>query len=297
MNHINTTDVFERNRPKLMGIAYRFLGSVSDAEDVVQDVYVKWSQVDHSSIEKAEAWLNKVCTRRCLDIVKSIEKTRVDYVGTWLPEPIFTEQDTQDNILSNLELADSLTTAFLLALERLSPKERAAFLLHSVFDSPYRDVAEILDIDEAACRQLVSRAKKHLEQRKVRNAVPTEKVDQFLNAFKYAIKEGDTSKLQNMLAKDIVIRADGGGKVAAILNDIVGLKEVLSFLSADLKDYWQGFSWLETRINSNPGFVIKNNEAIHAVVSFEFDSDNSATEIFIVRNPDKLKFIGATPLN
>ena len=294
MSDDNPTEIFEHYRPKLMGIAYRFLGTMSDAEDIVQDVFLKWSAADRHSIRKPGAWLTKVCARRCLDVVKSVEKSRVDYVGSWLPEPIAIETELADSVLENIELGDSLTTAFLLALERLTPKERVAFLLREIFDSPYLDVAEVLDIDEAACRQLVSRAKKNISQNKVRNKVPAHQMTLFLDAFKHAITQGDPSKLQGLITQDIVIRADGGGKVPAIRQDISGLPQVLSFISVKLKRYWDGLSWVQATISGNPGFIIKYGNSIHAVVSFEFNDHGKTAAIFIMRNPDKLRFISSS---
>src|SRR5262249_37637046 len=154
---------FEEARPALVALAYRILGSRADADDVVQDCFLKWVEADRAAIERPKAWLTTVCTRRCLDIVRSTDRKRVDYVGPWLPEPIHTATPAPD-----VELASTLTTAFLLALERLSPKERAAYLLHDIFDQSYGDIAATLDLDQDACRQLVSRGRAHVEQGKPR---------------------------------------------------------------------------------------------------------------------------------
>lgn len=157
--NINIT-IFENIRPKLLGISYRLLNTLSDAQDVVQDVYIKWSNIDASTIEYPEAWLKKACTRRSLDILKSVEKNRVNYIGPWLPEPIQNQLLTIDSEIEHHQLAESLTTAFLLVLERLTAKERAAYLLYDIFNTPYEEVAQVLNISEPACRKLVSPAKK-----------------------------------------------------------------------------------------------------------------------------------------
>ena len=285
--------VFEQLRPKLMGIAYRFLGTVTDAEDIVQDVYLKWSAVNLSSIDNPEAWLKTVCARACLDVIKTVERKRCDYVGIWLPEPVQTVQESEFNFLE-IDLEDSLTTAFILMLERLTPKERAAYLLYEIFDTAYVHIAKALDIQESACRKLVSRAKMNIEKNKKRCTISSEKQTQFLNAFKLAITEGKQSHLQTLLAKDIVIRADGGGKVTAILRAITGIQPAIKFLVEDLKYFWQEFDWIETRINGNYGFIIKDNGSIHAVVSFEFNVIKQASEVFIIRNPDKMKSLETT---
>ncbi len=293
----NSTYIFEKARPKLMGIAYRFLGSISDAEDIVQEVYIKWSKAENHLIENTDAWLKKVCARTCLDTIKSVERNRVDYVGTWLPEPLLTDTAALGDSLAHMDHADSLTTAFLLALERLSPKERAAFLLHHVFDSPYSDVADALGIEESACRKLVSRAKQNVKKQHKRTIVPADKADSFLNSFKLAIENGDQSQLEALLANDVVIRADGGGKVPTIREDIIGIAAVTKFLSLKLKRFWEGLTWLETRVNGNPGLVIKDKETTHAVLSLTFDTDGAITEIFIVRNPDKIRFLKSLAIN
>ncbi|WP_370980440.1 RNA polymerase sigma factor SigJ [Agaribacterium sp. ZY112] len=289
--------LFETYRPVLMGIAYRFLSTVSDAEDVVQDVYLKWSNEDIDTIQNPEAWLKTVCTRNCLDIVKSVERKRIDYVGTWLPEPIQTETSAEDDYLNQAHLADSLSTAFIVMLERLTPKERAAYLLYEIFDTPYRTVAEALNLEEQTCRKLVSRAKSHIEKNKKRALVSPEKQAAFVNAFEFAITSGDSSNLQDLLANDIVLRADGGGKVAAILKPIEGSLEVLNFLVNDLKQFWHTFTWLKSKINGNDGFIIKSSDHIHAIVSFEFNEQDQASEIFIMRNPDKMAALKTMPIN
>lgn len=292
-----STQIFEQSRPKLMGIAYRFIGTVSDAEDIVQDVYLKWSQVQHREIDNAEAWLKKVCTRQCLDKVKSVEHKRLDYIGTWLPEPLLTDVQSQDDLSGQLELADSLTTAFLLTLERLSAKERAAFLLHHVFDSPYSYVADVLQMEEANCRKLVSRAKQNIGKQRQKNTLSDLHSTNLLKAFKHAITEGDHSKLTTLLANDVKLCADGGGKVAAILDDICGIADVAKFITADLNKFWHNFDLIEVEINGAQGFIVSNKGNTHAVVSFELNSTHQISGIFIVRNPDKVKFLKSSPIN
>ena len=288
--------IFEKHRPVLMGIAYRFLGSVSDAEDIVQDVYLKWSSVERADIDQPEAWLKKVCTRKCLDVTKSIERTRVNYIGTWLPEPLLMDEASVPDAFEQLVLSESLTTAFLLALERLSPKERAAYLLHTVFDSPYSYVSRVLHIEESACRKLVSRAKKNIESDRVRSPVSPDQANVFLSSFEQAVVEGDQSRLETLLVKDVVLRADGGGKVPALMKDVVGIDAVVRFLSTKLRRYWESCVWLKTRINGNPGLIIKENKKVHAVVSFEFNQSGEVRDIFIVRNPDKINVLNVSPI-
>lgn len=300
MPHNMNIAIFESIRPKLMGIAYRFLQTVSDAEDVVQDVYLKWSHIDSSTLDNPEAWLKKVCTRRCLDIVYSLEKNRISYVGTWLPEPLQSELLVATSA-ENKPLAESLTTAFLLVLEKLTAKERAAYLLHEIFNTPYDEVSNILRINEPACRKLVSRAKNNLTNQQRSIKINSEHATQLLSSFQQAIIAEDTTQLQTLLANDITIKADGGGKVPAIINDIIGKQAAIQFLAHKLPIFWQGFEWKVSLINGYVGFIIEDkNEAedkIHAIASFSFSENNNINEIFIMRNPDKIRHFKSVPIH
>ncbi|MEM8587234.1 MAG: RNA polymerase sigma factor SigJ [Pseudomonadota bacterium] len=277
---------FENARPTLMGLAYRMLGSRADAEDAVQDTFERWASADRALIENDTAWLTATCTRRCIDMLRAAHRKRVDYVGAWSPEPIQTpiESDVQDK----LDMSASLTTAFLLILERLTPKERAAYILHDVFDVPYDQVATTLDIREEACRKLVSRAKASIGQAKVRHATPVERQDQLLTAFRTAIFGGNTAQLTALLLEDVRLSADGGGKVPAVLKALQGKPDVLAFVSDRLRSYWAGFEWLEADINGIRGVIVKDQGETHATVSFAYDDACRVTDIYIVRNPDKL---------
>ena len=207
----NSIDIFEEARPRLLGLAYRILGSRADAEDAVQDTFVKWQEADQKAIETPAAWLTTACTRRCLDLLKAAHRKRVDYVGAWLPEPIHTA--SEDNAEEKLALTSSLTTAFLLMLERLTPKERAAYLLHEIFGQPYEEVAETLDMQEAAARKLVSRAKTNIGMEKSRHQTPRERQDELLSAFHAAIHGGNIAGLSSLLrrrAPDRRWRRQGG---------------------------------------------------------------------------------------
>ena len=201
---------FEQVRPMLTGLAYRMLGSRADAEDAVQDTFLKWQATPQDEIERPAAWLTTACTRRCIDLLRSAHRTRVDYVGPWLPEPIHTPVDD----MSDLQLASSLTTAFLLMLERLTPKERAAYLLHEIFDIDYPEIATILEMQESACRKLVSRARANIDQDKVRHETPRERQRALLAAFETAVTSGEINTLATLLSEDIRLAADSGGKVA-----------------------------------------------------------------------------------
>ncbi len=290
MLNAHETDIFSDMRPQLMGLAYRILGSVSEAEDAIQDTFVKWAQSPRETIKNPQAWLTTACTRRCIDILRSSWRARVDYVGAWLPEPIISNH-TKENSLENTELASSLTTAFLLMLERLTAKERAAFLLHEIFEISYAEMAETLNVNEAVCRKLVSRAKTHIDKDKIRCQVSAEAQNNFLMAFKSAVSTGNTDHLTNLLTQDITLRADAGGKVAAITKVLRGKKQVLAFISNGLQQFWKDLDWSSVEINSAGGFIIQQDQHIHATVSFDYQQNNKVAGIFIMRNPDKLKHL------
>lgn len=270
----------------LLGLAYRILGSRADAEDAVQDTFLKWQAVDRAGIEAPIAWLTTACTRRCLDLLGNAHRARVDYVGAWLPEPIPTPvvAAAEDGAL----LADSLSTAFLLLLERLSPKERAAYLLHEIFDTSYAEIAAMLELKEPACRKLVSRARTNLQVAEDRHAPPRERQLALLEAFRLAITEGATARLAHLLSTEVRLSADGGGKVPTLLEPLHGLEEVLAFLTSRLSEYWADYQWCEADINGGPGFMMHREGNVVATVTFGYDPLGQATDIFIVRNPDKL---------
>lgn len=280
------TRTFETVRPGLLGLAYRILGSRADAEDAVQDCFLKWARTDRAIIDNPASWLTTACTRRCLDMLRSAQRSRTDYVGAWLPEPIHVSVDNDAD--ARLDLASSLTMAFLLMLERLSPKERAAFLLHDVFDISYSEIAAALDMQESACRKLVSRAKANIDQGKFRHTTPRKTQEDLLSAFQSAIRTGTTGHLSKLLSEDVRLSADGGGKVSAIRKILHGKDTVLSFLSEGLSVFWATHVWVPSDINGVRGYLLKKGETIEAVVCFGFDEAGQATDIYIVRNPDKL---------
>lgn len=286
MTEQRDVQTFEAARPTLLGIAYRILGTLSDAEDAVQDTFVKWAKADRRRIENAGAWLTTSCTRRCLDLLRSAHRTRVSYVGAWLPEPIHTPDDSSAE--GSIEFAQSLTTAFLLLLERLTPKERAAYLLHEVFEVSYSEVAATLDLPESACRKLVSRAKASIGRAKARHAVPAEQQEQFLKAFRSAVADGSTGELAALLSSDVRLSADGGGKATTIPNALRGKDHVLAFIGKGLRKYWADLEWNVMLLNGLRGIVLKEDGAPVATVSFAFDDAGNATGIYIMRNPDKL---------
>jgi len=278
---------FEDNRRRLLGLAYRILGSLAEAEDAVQDTYLKWRNAEHAAIESPAAWLTAVCTRRCLDLLKAARRQRVDYVGTWLPEPVHTATDETPE--SSLELASSLSTAFLLLLERLSPKERAAYLLHDIFDRPYEEVAAVLGVQEPACRKLVSRARAGIERPATRYVASAERQEALLAAFRSALDTGHTDRLSALLADDIALSADGGGKATAVGQILSGPQRVLDFVTGPLRDFWAAYRWQPAEINGGLGALLLDGDGgVVAAVSFGYDAVGRVDGIYIMRNPDKL---------
>ena len=277
---------FEEARPGLLGLAYRILGTLADAEDAVQDTWLKWAAADRDVIEKPAAWLTTTCTRRCLDLLRSAHRSRTDYVGAWLPEPIQTPVEASAE--EAMVLASSLSTAFLMMLERLTPKERAAYLLHDIFERSYAETAEAIGVGEPACRKLVSRARSNVEQAQVRAVTPGERQDALLTAFQAAVTSGETEPLAALLTDDIRLTADGGGKVPAARDVLRGKERVLTFVIRTLHAFWTDFGWEPVMLNGTRGFRLTHTGNTVATVSFAYDEAGRATDVYIMRNPDKL---------
>lgn len=277
---------FEESRSLLFGIAYRLLGTRAEAEDAVQDTFLRWRSADRSGVGNPRAWLTSVCTRRCIDLMRAAERARVDYVGPWLPEPIHTaDGPSPDQVL---ELDASASTAFLLLLGRLAPKERAAYLLHDVFEMGYGELAAALGVREAACRKLVSRARAAVGVAGYAHAPPRARQEELLRAFRQAVSEGVTAPLVQLLAEDVVLRADGGGKVAAARAPVRGRGPVLEFVGGPLRAYWRELRWRPAVLNGTAGATLWRGAQLEAAVSFGWDAERRACAIYIVRNPDKL---------
>jgi RNA polymerase sigma-70 factor (ECF subfamily) len=293
MNSRTSAATFEQSRPMLLGLAYRILGSRADAEDAVQDTFIKWQMADRSGIENPAGWLTTACTRRCIDLLRAAHRARVDYVGPWLPEPVHTVEDVS---AEKLALTTSLATAFLLLLERLTPKERAAYLLHEVFEIDYAEVARTLEMEEPACRKLVSRARGNVERARVRHVTPPGRQNELLEAFEAAIVTGATDRFASLLTDDIELAADGGGKVPAVREILRGKARVLAFVRDALHRHWNAHEWAVTDINGKRGVMVRKDGAIVASVTFAYDEDGRAAGIYIMRNPDKLAALDTAPI-
>jgi len=289
---LDPKDSFLLAKPRLWGIAYRMLGSIADAEDALQDTYVRWLEAEVSSIKNAEAWLMSVCTRRCIDMLKAAQRKRVNYIGTWLPEPVV-EEDAYTS-LNDVELAASLTTAFMLLLERLTPVERAVYLLHEVFDYSYADTAKVVKMTDIACRQVNSRLKKHLTVQNVRSQTSQRRSETLLKAFLHALNDNNPQALTDLLAEDVEFWSDGGGKVMAMKQIIRGRLNVVALLHNIWQNFWSNLKIKETIVNSQPGILLyENNKVVGTLCLKEDDAGNTAV-IYVVRNPDKLSHIAST---
>jgi RNA polymerase sigma-70 factor, ECF subfamily len=275
---VSNAAAFDALRPTLLRVAYRMLGSVADAEDVVQEAWLRWSAEDRAAVRVPEAFLRRVVTRLCLDQLKSARARRETYVGPWLPEP-----------LVEPEPADDVTLPLLLALERLSPLERAAFLLHDVFDESFETIAESLGRDPAACRQLAARARDHVRAERPRFPVERGHGMAIAQAFFAASRGGDIAALGAMLADDVTLHSDGGGKRPAAGRVMRGLSEVTrSFAAiARLQRGRQGTLLRMAYVNGLPGFVTREADGLLQTTALLID-DGRIRAVYVMRNPDKL---------
>ncbi len=280
---------FDSIRPRLLGLAYRMLGSMADAEDAVQDTFLKWQGAKTAAIANQEAFLTKVCTNCCLDALKAAQRKRVDYVGPWIPEPL--QIDACSDLEADLERAQSLTTAFLLLLERLSPKERAAYLLREVFGKPYEEVASALGVGEAACRQLVSRASKHVRDPASRFVPPPDHQKRMLDAFLKALESGSTEQLSGLLAETIQFQSDGGGKAPALGRVLEGRDGVAKYVARIMSRLWGGGPMQPCNINGLQGVLLLEDLRVVTALTLGYDGNGRIDRIFIIRNPDKLERI------
>jgi RNA polymerase sigma-70 factor (ECF subfamily) len=288
---MTSSAIFEGQRGRLKRLAYRMLGSLADAEDVVQDAWLRWSAADTDLIEDPTAWLVRVATRLCLDRLRADRTRRESYVGPWLPEPLV------ESPADPVERAEEVSVAFLLALQRLSPLERAVFLLHDVFDQDYATVAATLDREEATCRQLASRARGHLKSARPRFAPPPEAADRLTAAFLDASQRNDLGALTTLLAEDCVLISDGGGKRPAALRPMIGREDVLGLIRGlSRRGTWPPAeaSTRTARINGLPGFVVRENDG-WTTIALEADEAGAVAAIYIVRNPDKLRALETAP--
>jgi RNA polymerase sigma-70 factor (ECF subfamily) len=264
-----------------MRVAYRMLGSVADAEDVVQEAFIRWMGTDRDEVRVQEAFLRSTVTRLCLDQLKSARRQRETYIGPWLPDPVV-EEDEQDDV----------TLPLMLALERLSPVERAAFLLHDVFGLGFEEVAATIQRDEAACRQLAARARAHVREARPRFQVEKQRGLALAEAFFNASRSGDMTALGAMLAADVSVHADGGGKRTAAMEPIVGFAAVMAFHEFLAAQFAKNGSKLvrTALVNGLPGFITLEADGELQTTALDIE-DGKVVAIYVVRNPDKLRHL------
>jgi RNA polymerase sigma-70 factor (ECF subfamily) len=282
MNHADAAASFDPLRPRLIRVAYRMLGSIADAEDVVQDAFLRWLDTDRAAVREPEAFLRRVVTRLSLDQLKSARVRREQYIGEWLPEPVVEAEPVED-----------VTLPLLIALERLSPLERAAFLLHDVFGLDFDEVAQSIDRDPAACRQLAARARTHVRSEKPRYELDKARGLELAAAFFSASRGGDMGRLQSMLAEDVSVHSDGGGKRLAGYKPVFGLENVMKLQASLARFFREGTSQLVSYgfVNGLPGFVTREADGMLQTTAL-LVVDGQIHAIYVMRNPDKLGHLG-----
>jgi RNA polymerase sigma-70 factor (ECF subfamily) len=282
MSQTDAAASFDPLRPRLIRVAYRMLGSVADAEDVVQDAFLRWLDTDRAAVREPEAFLRRVVTRLSLDQLKSARVRREQYVGEWLPEPVVEAEPVED-----------VTLPLLIALERLSPLERAAFLLHDVFGLDFEEVAQSIDRDPAACRQLAARARTHVRSERPRYSVDKARGLELAAAFFSASRGGDMGRLQTILAEDVSVHSDGGGKRVAGYRPVFGLENVMKLQASLARFFREGTSQLVSYgfVNGLPGFVTREADGMLQTTAL-LVVDGQIHAIYVMRNPDKLGHLG-----
>ena len=283
-------ETFDRHRAYLIGVAYRMLGSLSEAEDIVQESFLRWHRASRDEIRSPRAWLTTSVTRLCIDHLRSARVQREEYVGPWLPEPVPT--DIPETPFGRAELAESLEMALLVVLERLSPAERAAFLLRETFDYSYGEIAQILDKSEPACRQLVHRARSRIRAERPRFEPTVEERDRVVGRFAQALASGELEDLVQLFEEDIVLYSDGGGKVAAARNPIYGADKVARFFLGLRPKAPPDLVAGPRQVNGQTAFVAISEGEPYFVMTFDVAGER-LHRIHVVRNPDKLRYVTA----
>ncbi len=277
----DAAEIFDPLRPRLTRVAYRMLGSVADAEDMVQEAFIRWMNADRGNVREPEAFLRRTVTRLCLDFLKSGRNQRETYFGPWIPDPVVEE-----------EAEDDVTLPLMLALERLSPLERAAFLLHDVFGLDFEEIAQTIQRDAAACRQLAARARRHVREERPRFQIDRQRGLELAEAFFTASRSGDMKALGSMLAADVHMQADGGGKRPAFAQPVRGYADVMS-MHERLAGYFAAQSSELIRavyINGLPGIITLEADGEIQTTALDVE-DGKIVAIYVVRNPDKLKHL------
>lgn len=284
----DATLTFNRHRPRLQGIAYRMLGAMGEAEEVVQDAWLRWHEAEKDSFDSAEAWLVTVVTRLSIDRLRAAKVQRAHYIGAWMPEPMLTgTPDSPATPEQLLERADNISVAFLAVLERLAPEARAAFLLREVFDADYDEVARTLGKSEAACRQLVHRAKAQVQEGRPRFNVPRETHQRLLRAFADAAARGSLHELKALMSEDVELIGDGGGKVQTFSKVLCGSQRLAQLYFALWRRMGPAVHMDIVEINGEPGMLRFIDGDLESAQTFEIEGDR-IVRIRAQRNPDKL---------
>lgn len=286
--HDHDLSVFFRVRPRLFGIAYRMLGSAAEADDVVQDVWLRWQSTNRSAVEDPPAYLATTATRLAINLIQSARLRRETYVGMWLPEPVDTTADPR----LGAERAEALELAVLMLLEKLGPAERAAYVLREAFDYPYEHIAEVLQLSEANVRQLVSRARKHIADGRRKPVAPAEQ-QRLLDLFIGAAQEGNLAALEGLLASDVVSYSDGGGIVRAAQKPVAGRERVAKFIAAVSRHFWTGVSLSFVEANGQRCALMVRDGAVVALATVAA-SDQGIDQILWIMRPSKLSAISSS---
>ncbi|MFD5079944.1 RNA polymerase sigma-70 factor [Streptomyces sp. NPDC058371] len=277
------TETFVAHRNLLFTVAYEMLGSAADAEDVLQETWLRWAGVDLGTVRDQRAYLVRITTRQALTRLRTLGRRRESYVGSWLPEPLLTSPDVAEDV----ELADSVSMAMLLVMETLAPTERAVFVLREVFDLGYDEIAEAVDKSPAAVRQIAHRARAHVAARRPRGVVSPAETRGALDAFRRATETGDLQGLLHILAPDVVLVGDGGGVKKAVLRPIVGADKVARLLTAGLGRVADAASLRPAQVNGYPALILRLDGVLDTVLAVRID-DGLITGLYAVRNPEKL---------
>ncbi|BAV64052.1 sigma-70 family RNA polymerase sigma factor [Sphingobium cloacae] len=280
----DAADSFDPLRPRLIRVAYRMLGSLADAEDVVQDAFIRWMGTDRRAVREPEAFLRRTVTRLSLDQLKSARRQRESYVGPWLPDPLVSDEEQEED--------EDITLPLMLALERLSPLERAAFLLHDVFGMGFDEVAATIHRDAPTCRQLAARARGHVREARPRFQVEKRRGLEIAEAFFTASRSGDMTTLGAMLAADVSMHSDGGGKRPAAIRPILGLRQVMRLHKALAVMFGKYGSTLvrAVMVNGLPGFITREADGELQTTALDVE-DGKVRAIYVTRNPDKLRHL------
>ncbi|GAA3775996.1 RNA polymerase sigma-70 factor [Streptomyces chiangmaiensis] len=294
-NHVTdpATEAFVAYRDLLFTVAYEMLGSAADAEDVLQEAWLRWVKVDLAQVRDQRAYMVRITTRQALNRLRSLKQRKETYVGPWLPEPLLTTPDVAEDV----ELAESLSLALLYVLETLSPTERAVFVLREVFDVDYNEIAAAIGKTPAAVRQIAHRARRHVDARRPRTPVSVAQTRAALESFQSALQTGDLQALLDVLAPDVLLVTDGGGLKQAALRPVTGADNVLRYIAGNARKVNGAFTSELMTVNGNPALILRLGGALDSVLAFRVE-DARITGLYSVRNPEKLTRVESeTPLS